>query len=307
MLDRASSFAEPDVIARLTTEFVPVAVDEWYHVRRQDAEGEFYRRIVFQRPGMTPGKTTQGLYVAEPDGALVHGWNNRDPGKLADLLRRHRPSADAAPREADGAPAVAPAVPASDPAFARVPPEGGLVVDVFARVLQADWPEPADRWAAIFRGATGRDHLWVTAAEHRELVAGRWPGSLGLRIARCHLIDNTRGEPPMWRHDEVQQLDWQAESAGDGAFRVRGRARAVAVAERAYDLALVGEWQVREGAVVAFDLVARGTGRGHGRYTSPSAPSGPFTLGVAFRLAGDGPDARVPPQGARDLRDYLGR
>ena len=82
MLDRASSFAERDVVRMLSRHYVPVALDEWYAVRRQDEAGELYRKIVYQREGMRPGRTTQGLYLAEPDGALVVGWNNRDPGKL---------------------------------------------------------------------------------------------------------------------------------------------------------------------------------------------------------------------------------
>jgi hypothetical protein len=303
VLDRASSFADPRVIELLSEDYVPVAVDEWYHARRQDPEGELYRKIVFQREGMKPDRTTQGLYVAEPDGTLVHGWNNRNAEKLADLLQKDR-----ARGKRTAADPKAKAEPATDARFARTPPEGGLVLDVFSRVLEAEWHEAKDEWQKVFQTARGRDHLWITAAEHRALCSGRWPETLTTRIARHHLIDNTRGEPPMWNAKEVLEARIDLEPAGAGTFRIRGRARAAtADGARAYDLALGGELRVKASAVTAVDLVARGSYRGHGQFTANCAPPGPFTLGVAFALAAPGPAAQVPPQGARDLRDYLGR
>ncbi len=310
MLDRASSFADPTVIARLREHFVPVAVDEWYHVRQQDAEGELYRKIVFQRDGMTPGRTTQGFYLAEPDGTLVHGWNHRDAGRLRDLLTKHLATGKPEASPATGADSAA----AVDPTFARTPPAGGLVVAVFTRVLEARWPEVEHpEWHRPFREGLGRDHLWVTGPEADALARGHWPETLGTRIARFHLIDNSRGEPPMWRAREVWQADFTMEPAGDGRFVVRGEARAQAPAgdgapARGYHLRLRGEVRVKDGKVTGFDLVAKGSYHGHGRYTGNHAPIGPFSLGIAFALARpDDVAARVPPQGSRELRDYLGR
>src|SRR5690606_36489983 len=67
------------------------------------------------------------------------------------------------------------------------------------------------------RSATGRDHLWITASEIAALREGRVERSLALRIARFHLIDNTRGEPPMWDADEVERLDLELRPAAAGA------------------------------------------------------------------------------------------
>jgi hypothetical protein len=300
VLDRASGFADAEVLRLIDERCVPVAVDEWYHARRQDAEGDLYRRIVFQRDGMGPDRTTQGFYLAEADGTLVTGWNHRDERRLAAALREAGAAKGAVANAARSERAA-------DPRFARTPPAGGLVVDVFARVLQAAWPEPKDRWTEVFQQATGRDHLWVTAAEHDALAAGHWPTSLGVRITRFHLIDNTRGEPPMWSTDDVKASEFVLEPAGNGRFRLRGHARAeTKTNDRAYDLTLAGEVHVEHGKVTTFDLVATGDYRGHGRYTGNSAPPGTFTLGIAFVIAGDDAGSRVPPQGARDVADYLG-
>ncbi|MBK8099495.1 MAG: hypothetical protein IPK26_20490 [Planctomycetes bacterium] len=302
MLDRASSFAEPAVIALLQTKFVPLVLDEWYEVRRQDAAGELYRKIVFQRDGMSRDRTTQGLYIATPDGTLVQGWNNRNPGKLERLLA----AASSVPRPEATAPAGD--VPANvDPRFARTPPAGGLVADVYTRVLAADWPAECSEHDRILRAAIGRDHLWIQADEVSQLVAGRWPDSLTHRLARFHLIDNTRGEPPMWRDSEVTTARVALARRGDGTWSITGTAElASKAADRSFRAQLAGELRAHAGAITTLDLVASGEFRGHGTYTQNGAPPGPFTLGVAFRLAVPGA-AAVPPQGARDLRDYLGR
>ena len=87
MLDRESTFANDEINKLLKTRFVPVAIDVFYHERRKDAEGEFYRKVVHQRRGLRPGRTTQGFYIFTPYGSLIVGWNNRDPKKVLNQLR----------------------------------------------------------------------------------------------------------------------------------------------------------------------------------------------------------------------------
>src|SRR5688500_13886001 len=89
-MDRASTFADDEVISLLTSRFVPVAVDEWYHVRRKDDEGDLYRKVVYQREGMDPreDRTTQGFYIFTPEGKLLQGWNNHDTPKMRRYLRQ---------------------------------------------------------------------------------------------------------------------------------------------------------------------------------------------------------------------------
>ena len=63
MLDRASTFADEEIVALLKTRFVPVAIDQAYQRRQQDAEGEFYRRIAGQGPRNDFRNTTQGMPI----------------------------------------------------------------------------------------------------------------------------------------------------------------------------------------------------------------------------------------------------
>ena len=113
---------------------------------------------------------------------------------------------------------------------------------------------------------------------------------------------------PMWRGSEVTTARVELARRGDGTWSITGTAElASEAADRSFRARLAGELSVHDGAITALDLVASGTFHGHGTYTQNGAPPGPFTLGVAFRLAAPGAAAAVPPQGARDLRDYLGK
>jgi hypothetical protein len=296
VLDRASVFADDEIVSLLRTRFVPVAVDEWYHVRRQDPEGEFYRKVVFQRAGMQAGRTTQGFYLFDAEGTLIQGWNNRDTAKVKRNLQEalQRPLPRTAAKDE----------PAEDRRLARRPPEGGLVVDVHSRIVKAAWTPAKNEWDEILRAATGRDRLWISSSEAASLAAGAMPESLARRIARFHLVDNTRGEPPMWSRAEVRELKIGLAPDKRG-YRLEGRVRlATDSGDRGYEAALLGSVEIKEGRVARFDVVARGEFWGEGTYTR-GAPPGRFTLAVAFRIAGDGEASKVPPQGARDLGDYM--
>lgn len=287
MLDRASTFADPEIVSLLKKRFVPTAIDQAYQRRQQDAEGEFYRKIAGQGPRSNFKATTQGLYVATPGGKLLAYNNNRGPQRvrrvLKDALARFKPD-DAAPIQA-GKP---------DARYNPKPPEAGLVVRVRAKVLDG-YDEPNDQWQQIFQRAVSRDNLWIRADEHKVLAQGKMPSSLAKRIARFHLIDNTRGEPPMWKDDEVKKLDLKSD---DG--RISGSVSvATADGKRGFDAQLFGVVEAKDGKVTRFDMVAKGDYWGQGRYT-PGAPRGKFPLAVSFSLA-DGSDTadHIPPQGSR--------
>lgn len=302
MLDRESSFADDKVVDLLRRCYVPVALDVWYEERRQDGAGDFYRKVVFQREGMVPDRTTQGFYIFGPDGVLIRGWNNRDPAKLREGLRR---AAD------DYRPPKSGAIDAKpDSSYARTPPAGGLVLDVHSRILKGEWPEAGDAWQKIFRSATGRDHLWITKEETGALLRGEFPQSLATRIARFHCIDDTRGEPPMWDRSEIRGLRMELKPA-KGGFAIDGEVKlATAAGDRGFDARAAGFVATKGDQVSRFDLVVRGEFFGEGTYTK-GAPKGKFTLAIAFTLADEAPakaeSRKVPPQGARELDAYLGR
>jgi len=287
------------LLALLRSNFVCVALDQAYQRRQQDAEGDFYRRIAGQGPRNDFRRTTQGLYVATATGDLLLYNNNRDPDKVRRLvaraLQRFQTSV-AATTDAEPVEAGTP-----DARYNPKPPEGGLVMRVRAKVL-GGYAATENEWQRIFQSALSRDNLWITPAEHEALVAGELPNAMLQRLARFHLVDNTRGEPPMWKADELRQLDFELSDA-----RLRGSVHLeTADGSRGYRADVLGFLRTVNDEVVSFDLVANGHFWGAGPYTG-GAPAGRFPLAVAFTLA-DGTDTAdaIPPQGSRGwIRGYL--
>jgi hypothetical protein len=287
VLDRASTFADPEIVSLLQTKFVPVAIDQFYQRQQKDAEGDFYRKIATQGPRKNVTDTTQGLYIATADGKLLAFNNNRGPARIKQLLeqsvRDFQPLA---------VPSIEPGT--ADQQFARTPPQGGLIVRVTAKVL-GGYEEADNEWQRIFQSALSRDNLWIRKDEHEALVRGELLNSLKHRIAQFHLIDNTRGEPPMWDVADIRKLDLQFNGGKlTGTVQLETKA-----GDRGYHADLLGIVETDNGRVVRLDIVAKGLCWGEGPFTR-GAPKGKFPLAVAFSLAsGDEAADRVPPQGSK--------
>ena len=282
----------------MKSRFIPVAIDQGYQRRQQDSEGEFYRKIAAQGPRNDFQSTTQGFYIAAPDGKLLAFNNNRGP----DRIRRLMNTALSEFQQSFAGSTIAPIRRGEpDRRYNPQPPEGGLIVRVRAKIIDGYEPT-ADRLRSIFQTALSRDNLWISSSEHQAVARGELPLSLQRRIARFHLVDNTRGEPPMWKEGEVRYADLAIK---DG--RLSGEIRlATDDGKRGYDAELVGVIEVVDGDVTRFDAVALGRYWGEGPYTR-GAPSGEFSLAVSFELA-DGSDVadQVPPQGSRGwVRGYI--
>ena len=162
-----------------------------------------------------------------------------------------------------------------------------------------------DRYLKIFRRSISRDNLWVLADEQAELKKGRFPQALAERIARFHLIDNTRGEPTMWSKDAVKSLKVEIDEQG----KVTGSAVLEdSELKTGYEVAVLGyvKFNDNKTELQRFDLVAKGTYYGEGKWTR-NALDGKFPLAVTFRVA-DGTDVAdsVAPQGTKGwIGQYL--
>lgn len=287
MLDRASTFANPEIVRLLKEQFIPVAIDQAYQRRQKDTEGEFYRKIAGQGPRSNFRGTTQGLYVATASGKFLGYTNNRGSDRVSrmmkDALKKYKPTSTATIEKKT-----------VDKRYNPKPPEGGLVVRVRAKIL--DGYEPTtNQWRQIFQSAVSRDNLWISKKEHQALVRGEVSLSLQKRIARFHLVDNTRGEPPMWRDAEIQSIEMKL-SEGKLTGKVHLKTKN---GDRGYVVELLGKVETKADKVVRFDVVALGKFWGEGTYTR-GAPKGKFPLAVTFELA-DGKDIAdsVPPQASR--------
>ncbi len=313
------------------SDYVPVAADDWYQRRRQDAEGEFFRAVADQGPRKGEGGSTrQGIYCLTAAGRLLAYKNaGQAPEVMREVLRdgltawRALPEADRRP----GAVVVPGETGQVDDRFSRRPPAGGLVLDVFTRALDRndDGKSYSDADCSLGGGdEAARDHLWLTRDEWRSLVPAKpvvgqlapVPAAIVRRIARFHLVDDTRGEPPFWSRDELRTADLTAtvEAATPGEIRLRldGRARLAtdadpARADRGYDARLLGylTHDRKADALTRFDLVAVGDHWGEGPHTRGARP-GRTPLGVAFAIVeGDGPADAIPPQAAREANEYF--
>ena len=296
MLDRESTFALPETVQLLKTAFIPVAIDQAYQRRQKDTEGDFYRKVASQSPRNDFNNTTQGNYVATATGKLLLYNNNRDPKKLLRLIKKSLQDYKANP---DSASPIQRAK--IDARYNPTPPKGGLIVRVQAKVLGGYEPTE-DRWQKIFQSSISRDNLWISSEEHKALTEGQFPKTLVTRIARFHLVDNTRGEPPMWRRGEINQADFQIKDGtltGDIKLETSD-------GSRGYQASARGHIETDAGKVAAFDMIVLGEFWGEGRFTR-NAPSGKFPLAIKFTLA-DGTDLAdsIPPQGSRGwLQGYM--
>ena len=252
-----------------------------------------------QSPRNNFRNTTQGFYIATAAGDLLLYNNNRNPEKVLRLMRQKL--REFATEHVDSAKIAEIQTEKVDPRYNAAPPEGGLVLRVHAKVLDG-YEATSHRWRRIFQTAVSRDNLWISDREHRALVRGQIPQRLQQRIARFHLVDNTRGEPPMWRANEVRKLNMTLkEGELNGTVQLKNARQ-----DRGFEAELKGKIEVKAGRVVRFDMVCLGQFWGEGRYT-PGAPRGKFPLAISFTLA-DGTDIadRVPPQGSRGwLEGYL--
>lgn len=296
MLDRESTFADPEILALLKERFVPVAIDQWYTRRQQDTEGDFWRQIAGQGPRNDFNKTTQGMYIAGADGKLIAFNNNRGPERLRKLLQQ---AADDYSHP-DGTGLIERKK--VDAKYKTELPEGAVVIRVSARI-DGGYEATDDQWQKLFQSAVSRDNLWITIAEQKSLATGTVPEDLALRIARFHLVDNTRGEPPMWTTEEVRELELTIE-----AEKLSGTAKLETKdGKRGFDATLRGELGFDENEkIIRFNLLVEGRFWGTGQHTM-KPPSGKFPLVISFTLA-DGTDLgdSIPPHASRGWLDgYL--
>lgn len=310
-------------------DFIPVVGDDWYQRRRQDAEGEFLRKVAEQGPrGGQGGGTLQGIYTLTPDGTLLAYKNaGQAPDVMREVLRGALDAWERLPESRRRPGAIASEeLGTVDAQYDRTPPEDGLIVKVFTRALERDdsGANPDVYSCAPGRGGeAARDHLWLTREDWQALIPedpkpGRVisiPDRVVRRIVRFHLVDNTRGEPPFWSNEDVREASMTLTVEDVSPDRVRLRlvgsvllatSADVSQADRGYDASLLGDIEVDRSSesITRVDVVALGDHWGEGPYTRGARP-GRSPLGVAFTLVdGSNPADRIAPQASRYLPGY---
>lgn len=328
MIGRELIFSNAEIIRLAREQFIPVTADDWYQRRREDAEGEFFRRVADQGPRKGKGGSTrQGIYVFTASGQLLGYRNPGDADNMRQELQRALARWQRLPaRERQPGGVELKAAGPVDRRYERTPPKGTVVVDVFTRILDRTADGSYRAGSCTFPGGdqAARDHLWLLPEEWQKLLPANpeqgqqvpLPKSLVQRLVRFHLVDNTRGEPPMWRKDEVRKADLQltVEKVDKEGVLLRLEGTAVLAtsadmdqARRGYDVRLRGylHFDGAKKTLDRFDVVAVGDHWGAGPFT-PNPRPGKASLGVLFRLSqGDSPADQVPPQAAREIGAYL--
>lgn len=307
MAGRALVFSDPAIVKDVTEGFVAVVGDDWYQRRRTDEEGVFFKKVSDQGSrGGDHDETRQGIYLLTAGGTLLSYHNPKSARTVGEMIRRALEKFRALPaaEREPGAMKVPELEP--DPDYHRAPPEGGLILRVHARALDLDHAAPA------------RDHLWLTREEWRSLVPAdptvgksvEVPRPIVMRLARFHLVDNTRGEPSPWERQEVREarltLTVREATEAKLTLALEGRARLLA-GDRGYEPELRGTllYDRAAGAFERVDLTAVGDHWGEGHWT-PGARPGRAPLGVALELVtGRGPTDVIAPQASRWLRGYF--
>src|SRR6059058_5304498 len=88
-------------MVRLASEkFVPVSGDDWYQRRRDDAEGEFFRKVADQGPRKGKGGSTrQGIYCFTASGKLLGYKNAQDAKVMLETVKQALKRFEALPEE----------------------------------------------------------------------------------------------------------------------------------------------------------------------------------------------------------------
>lgn len=281
------------MVKLLSTSFIPVAVDQHVHRLLKDEEGKLFAQVLKQA-GRGLNGTSQGNYLFSPGGKLLAFANTADAGHVTKLIEKALKNFD--PADTGGKPAQAKKT--TLPHFE--PPESGLVLEVTCKVLGGY--EKGGKASKAAKEAIGYDHAWLRKDEAEALMRGELTESMKLRLVRYHLIDNTRGEPPIWRQDEVKKLELNLKDGKlTGTVHLETKD-----GQRGYKAKLFGLVETKNGKVVRFDLVAKGQFWGEGTFTR-GAPPGEFPFAVAFTLTpGTSVADRVFPGAARsNLKGYL--
>ena len=75
------------MIRLASKEFIPVSGDDWYQRRRNDSEGEFFRKVADQGPRKGKGGgTRQGIYCFTASGKLLAYKNAQDARVMRETI-----------------------------------------------------------------------------------------------------------------------------------------------------------------------------------------------------------------------------
>jgi hypothetical protein len=321
--DREFVFGHPEVRKLLTEKFVPLAMDDWYLRQQKDDNGRFFIAMTAGSPrGDAGDNTRQGRYVFTAAGKFLGFNNNRGPERILAMLRESLAAYEKLPekeRKPEGEiGAVKP-----ESRFDRTPPKNGAILTVYTRVLEkksegtlAACSAPASEDGKFQHRGFGAaiDHLWLREEDVKSLLPAQGakqgtpvpvPDALAVRLARFHLCDNTRGEPPHWNRNEIKRAEFFLTPESPGHAKITGTVHLETKdGKRGFTGSMDGWMDYKNGKLTAWNAVVTGDHWGDGQFTRGARP-GKNPIGFAFVLCPNpAPADLVPPQGSRWLQGY---
>jgi hypothetical protein len=301
-------------------------MNDWYLRRRDDPEGQFYRKMSASSPrGQSGAATRQGRYVFTAAGTFLGYNNNRGPERLTRMLTEALAAWRSLPEARRGGGET---IAASDPEaqYDRRLPTGAQVVTVHTRVLKRG---PAGEYIRLgpddgaqdtpyaHRGfGAAVDHFWLRTEDVHALLQAvplsgvgesvAMPPPIAQRLVRYHVVDNTRGEPSFWTLDQVKGSALRLSRVSQTTLRLHGTIQLqTSDGARGFEGTLEGVISQERERMTGFEAVILGEHWGEGPYTKGARP-GRTPLGVAFRLTPHpSPADLIPPQASGWLRGYF--
>jgi hypothetical protein len=293
-MDRVFTFADRRIIARLQTEFIPVAANSADLQWKGSTSAKWFAEVArAANPKFASADSLQGFYACAADGTPYGFGNVRNSSKLLALLT----SAAYEFAKAPPSPVEIPAETCSRPTPSM--PEGAASVSVFTRI------RPLPLGAKPINSGVGRDTLWITRDDLRSLVMRRsLPSGLALRICRFHLVDNVRGAPDLWASGQVKRVSIATRPglvAGSYQFTIDF---SMAASDRGAEGKLEGEISIDPSSLnlIRFRAYAEGYARGNPKF-APDAPLGRFP--IIWAMIDNPQAAPIPPEGSRLGTEYL--
>lgn len=267
-----TAFNDAEIIRLLSEQTIPVAT----HVRdvkRQDVDGEFFRKVT------KPISYWQsGACVFTPDGRVLGTCSATSRKEVFNLLTAALPKYEAPAKRFRIEP-----INKVDEAnrYEVKAPDGSLVVTTMMSHLSERGRGTNAWFDKLLSSTVATDRLWILKEEVDALSKGKFPDTLKKRIAVWHLVDSITFDQN--RRGTVKRFDLELK---DG--RLTG-SMDLDTGRHAMQLDLLGFIESKNGEITRFDIVAHGT-----RRTAKSGSD--YPVAYAFSIADKNHVAyNVPP------------
>lgn len=306
MLNRAFTFNNSKIVAKLKESFIPYAGNtaELQRLYRSEYDvADWFEKMSDQTKFAVQGETRQGMYIAGADGT-AYGWKNT-PG-ISDTLRFMDRGLKEFERKPPGKIEIAQKE--IDQPFAKAPKPFTSVIAVYSRVRPV--PEGSDNR----NHNLGRDYFWIARDEVREMLAAQTPElpqALIARMVRYVLVDNIRGEPAYWEPKEIQRADFSLKRVesddGHHSFRFRGEVDCHTFwLTRGIKGVIEGEFVLDEvtGMVNRFRAYSKCSAWGTSEWAARGMPRQVFTLVFGMKEEHDPILREIPPSALSRKQEY---